>query len=415
MVQDGLLAPLRVLDLTDEWGYLCGRVLGDMGADVIKIEKPGGDPGRRLGPFYQNHSDPQKSLYWFAYNANKRGITLNIETAGGKDLLQELAKTADAVVESFPAGYMDRIGLGYEYLCRTRPAIIYTAITPFGQSGPYSSLKGSDIVVSSMSGLVYACGDPDKAPVRIPIPQSYLFAGIDGAIGTAIAYYHREVTREGQYVDVSAQAGMYWTAGPLTHWTLRKKALKREGQFRGGLSPISRQRHIWRCKDGHVAFQVYGGGTGAKNNSRLTQWMDEKGMASDFLRSMNWEKFSLPATDQELMDNIEEPIGRFFLSYTKAELEAEAMKRDIILLTVSDMKDVLASPQLKARDYWIKVEHPELDCSITYPGPWAKLSSHGWKMRFRAPLIGEHNEDIYGKELGLSRKEMVTLKESGVI
>jgi len=412
---EGLLDSLRVLDVTNEKGYLCGRMLADLGADVIKIERPGGDLGRRLGPFYHDIPDPEKSLYWFAYNANKRGVTLDIETTDGSELFKRLVMTADVIVESFPLGYMDKLGLGYEALSQINRGIIFTAISPFGQSGPYSSFKDSDIVLMSMGGYVYACGEPERAPLRIGFPQAYLFAGADAAAGTMIAYYHREITGEGQYVDVSAQDSIFWTAGPLTHWTLNRTILKREGQSRGGLSAKAKQRLIWPCKDGFIAFQIYGTQMGRKTNRNIVQWMDSEGMANDLLRGMDWATFDMSTVTQDFMDKIEEPIGRFFLLHPKAELEAEAVKRDIVLYLVSNMGDLPASPQLKARNYWVEVEHPELNASITYPGAWANISDYGWRMRFRAPLIGEHNEEIYCRELGLSKNELIAMKEAGII
>jgi crotonobetainyl-CoA:carnitine CoA-transferase CaiB-like acyl-CoA transferase len=162
------------LDLTDEKGFLCGRILGDLGVDVIKVEPPGGDPSRRIAPFYKDIPDPEKSLYWFAYNANKRGITLNIESEEGKEIFKKLVKTAHFVIESHSPGYMDSLGLGYPSLSRVNRAIILTSITPFGQAGPYASYKASDITEMGMCGLMYLCGDPDLPPARISFPQAYL-------------------------------------------------------------------------------------------------------------------------------------------------------------------------------------------------------------------------------------------------
>ena len=147
------------LDLTDEKGFLCGKILADLGADVIKIERPGGDPSRRIGPFWGDIADPEKSLYWFAYNSNKRGITLNIETADGKEIFKKLVKTSDFVIESFPPGYMETLGLGYSTLSNIKDGIILTSITPFGQTGPYRDYQASDIVVMGMAGMLYLTGD----------------------------------------------------------------------------------------------------------------------------------------------------------------------------------------------------------------------------------------------------------------
>src|ERR671923_1256029 len=150
----GLLAPFRVLDLTDELGFLCGKILGDLGADVIKIERPGGDPARKLGPFFKNQPDAEKSLYWFGFNNNKRGITLNLESPKGRDLFSRLAAKADFIIESFVPGYQDRLNIGYSAVKRINPRIIHTSITPFGQTGPYSKFLASDIEIMAMSGCM---------------------------------------------------------------------------------------------------------------------------------------------------------------------------------------------------------------------------------------------------------------------
>src|SRR5512136_445244 len=162
-----MLSPYRVLDLADEKGILCGKVLGDLGADVIAIEPPRGSPARLVGPYYHDEPDPEKSLFWFAYATSKRGVTLNIETDDGKDIFRRLVEKSDIVVETFHPGYLDSIGLGYQDLEKINPGVILVSITPFGQTGPYRDYKGPDIVVWGMSGMMYPIGDADRPPVRI--------------------------------------------------------------------------------------------------------------------------------------------------------------------------------------------------------------------------------------------------------
>jgi crotonobetainyl-CoA:carnitine CoA-transferase CaiB-like acyl-CoA transferase len=199
MTENTLLAPYRVLDLTDDKGFLCGKILADMGADVIKIEKPGGDLARNIGPFYHDIPDPEKSLSWFCYNINKRGITLDIESVDGKELFKRLVKDAHFVIESFPVGYMEKIGLGYKELEKTNPGIILTSISPFGQTGPYSNYKGSDITCMGMAVVMYLSGDPDRPPVRISSPQAFMCGSADAAAASLVAHYHRQRTGEGQW------------------------------------------------------------------------------------------------------------------------------------------------------------------------------------------------------------------------
>ena len=147
------------MDLTDEKGSVCGKILGDLGADVIKVEKPGGDPARRIGPFFHNTADPEKSLHWCSFNSSKRGITLNLHDPEGREIFHKLSNTADIIIESFPPGYMDKLGLGYAALSASNPRLIMTSITPFGQTGPYKDRKASDIAILAMSGLMSITGD----------------------------------------------------------------------------------------------------------------------------------------------------------------------------------------------------------------------------------------------------------------
>ncbi|MCP4683980.1 MAG: CoA transferase, partial [bacterium] len=182
----------RVLDLTDEKGHLCGKILGDFGADVIKIERPGGDPARNRGPFYKDIADPEKSLLWFAFNTSKKGITLDIASNDGQDIFKRLVKTADLVIESFEPGYLDRLGLGYADLEKIKPDIILTSITPFGQTGPHAHYKATDLVGVATGGLARILGDLGRAPVRMSCePQAYCQAGVHGAVGSMVAIYHR--------------------------------------------------------------------------------------------------------------------------------------------------------------------------------------------------------------------------------
>lgn len=255
-----VLESFRVLDLTDERGFLCGRILADLGADVIKVEKPGGEKARNIGPFYQNIPHPERSLYWFAYNLNKRGITLDIETKDGQEIFRRLAKTSDFVIESFPVGYMDKLGLGYSALSKLNPRLIMTSITPFGQTGPYKDCKASDIVCMAMGGLMYITGTPERPPVRITFPQAYLQASAHAAAATMIAHYYRETAGEGQHVDVSIQQCVTWgLANAIPLWELNQIILRRVGSYLSGRWTGTKQRLVWQCKDSYVLFVVMGG------------------------------------------------------------------------------------------------------------------------------------------------------------
>jgi len=408
-----VLSGCRALDLTDENGFLCGKILADLGVDVIKVEKPGGDPSRQRGPFWADTPHPEKSLYWFAYNSNKRGITLDIESTDGKEILKELVKTADFIIESFPPGFMDSLGLGYAALNSIKKGIILTSITPFGQAGPYRDYQTSDIVIMGMSGILYQTGDPDRPPVQMSLPQACLHAGADAAVGTMIAYYHREMSGEGQQVDISRQQSAAWfLANAIPLWELSGVTLKRAGAFRWTVN--STQRQVWQCKDGYVFFFMVGGRAGAKNFHELVSWMDSEGMANQYLHSVDWENLDMFKVSQDVVDRISQPIEEFFLAHTKKEIAREAVKRQISICPLSSMADLLSDTQLESRNFWVEIEHPELDTKITYPREFVKSSEGSCATRFRAPLIGEHNQEIYG-EVGLAKKELVALKQAGVI
>lgn len=412
---DMCLSPYRALDLTDEKGFLCGRILADLGCDVIKIEKPGGDRARSIGPFYHDIPDREKSLYWFAYNANKRGITLDIRTSDGQELFKRLVGTADFVIESFQPGYMDKLGLGYGELNSVNPGIIMISITPFGQSGPYSGFKSPDIVAMAMGGSMYVCGDEDRPPVRIGLSHSCLHAGAEGAAAGLIALYWREEAGEGQHVDVSMQECITWTLMIVQQtWDLTGMNASRAGVFRRLASGVLR-RNLWPCRDGHVSFMLLGGVQGVKTNRALVESMDSKGYASDFIKSVDWESLDMARATQKEVDRICEPIGKFFLAHTKNELYEEALKRHIQLYPVATARDIVEDVQLKSREFWVEIEHPNLATTILYPGPFVRFSHTPLGRQSHAPRVGEHNKEIYIDELGLSGDELVALSQGGVI
>jgi benzylsuccinate CoA-transferase BbsE subunit len=409
-----MLSHLRALDLTDDKGFLCGKILADLGVDVIKIERPGGDPSRFKGSFWGGQPDPEKNLYWFAYNINKRGITLDIEKTEGREIFRKLVGTADFVIESFPPGYLDKLGIGYKNF-NNHKKLIWASITPFGPEEPYRDYKGSDIVVMGMTGTLYQTGETDGSPVHVSVPQACLHAGADAAVGCMIAYYHREKTGEGQHVDVSMQQSAAWfQANAVPVWELNKAILKRAGAFRAGTSKNVGQRQVWPCKDGYVFFNVIGGRTGAKTLSALVSWMDREKMATEFLLHLDWDNFDMFTVTREEMDNISGPIGEFFMQHTGKELLEGAVKMGVSIGPLSSMHDLLTDKCLKEREFWTEIEHPELKTNITYPREFVRSSEVDCSTKFRAPLTGEHNEEIY-REIGISGKDSGYLKEKGII
>lgn len=417
---ESLMNGYRALDLTDEKGLLCGRILGGLGVDVIKIEKPGGDPARSIGPFYHDIPDPEKSLYWFFCNACKRGITLDIETVDGQEIFKRLVGTADFVIESFDPGYMENLGLGYSALSEINPRVIMTSITPFGQTGPYKDFKPSDMTVWAMGGMMFVTGYPDRPPVQVSHPQAYYFGGIHGAMGSMVAHYYRELAGEGQHVDVSIQQGCMLTLMNVAeYWDVNRVIMPRMSGiwFRPRPEPHGplRVKMFFRTKDdGWVIPLIMGGQAGIlKSNQELTNLAVEVGV--DELKGFDWTKFDGATISQEERSRIDELLSRFFETKTKQELMELAVEKGIVMAPVSDVRDLWESPHLAAREFWEKVEHPELGDAITYPGPPVKISKAPWRVTPRAPLIGEHNEEIYEKELGFSKEQLAVLKARRII
>jgi len=411
---DSLLGGFRALDLTDEKGFVCGKILAALGVEVINIEKPGGDPARGIPPFLHNTPHPEESLYWFAFNTDKRSITLNLEMSQGQDLFRKLVEKADFVLESFAPGYMDSLGLGYEALRQVDPRFIMTSITPFGQKGPYAQYKGSELTVSAMGGVLLTTGYPDRPPVREGPDSIYFHAGVAAALGTVIAHYHREITGEGQQVDVSLQeVAASRTFNNLVIWEFGKRLLKRSGGVRriGARST----RWIWQCKDGYIFWTLMPGKFGAPANRALSKWIDEDGLENPLNKVTNWDEFHPAAISREELDTYQEAIAKFFMNHTKKELVEEGLTRGINVAPVDCPADVIESHQLKARDYWVDLEHPESGITLSYPKHFFLSNQTENFVKRRAPLIGEYNEDIYVKELGLSSTEIAALKKASVI
>ena len=411
----GDLEGYRVLDLTDEKGVLCGKILADLGADVIKVEPPGGCCCRNIGPFYHDIPDPEKSLSFFAYNNNKRSITLNIECSTGKELFKELVKKSHFIIESFTlAGYLSGLGLGYEELAGINPSIVMVSISPFGRTGPYKDLRGSDLTVTAMSSLMYGFGDADRAPLRLSIEQSYCHAGAVAATGSLVAHYYRELTGEGQHVDVSMQEAMAWlNVFSIPRWMFDHYLMPRCGQYRA--HQRTNLRLIYPCKDGYISFFIGFSNLSGPSEETLVKIMRGEGVGDESMESVDWRKMDYDSMDQKDHDRWEQYHMEFFRRHTRADLLQLLKEKGVVLSPVEDPRNVFENEQLEARGFWEEVEHPELGDTIKYPGAFFKSNINQPMIRRRPPLIGEHNEEIYQGELGLSRDELAILKGSGVI
>ena len=419
---DSPLTPYRALDLTEGGFNWCGKVLADMGADVIKVEPVGGSGTRFRGPFYKDDPHPEKSLFWWAYCVNKRGITLDIESSDGRELFKKLAAKSDFILESFKPGYMDSLGLGYEALSADNPGLVMTSMTPFGQTGPYAHFKATDIVAWSMGGQQYASGNDDRPPVRVSFPQAELHGGAQGAAGTMTALWQRTKSGEGQQVDVSMQTSVIWTLMNATHHPpIMGNNMERAGGARKRNGHILRS--IFQCQDGYVVANIGGGGTAGRDITvpGLIQWMDEDGVKPDFMNDVDYSRYSAIDTalsgeeGAKLQQATQQALSDFLATKTKGEIYARALSHRLLMSPCNTVKDIRESIQLEARDFWLELYHPEVDAMVTYLGPYIKMGESPIQLRRAAPRIGQHNEDVYMGVLGIDRERLIHLKQVGVI
>ncbi len=332
---DGLLAPYRVLDLTDSRGLLCGKMLADLGADVVQVEPHGGSDARRIGPFYQDDPGVERSLFWWAHCANKRGISLDITTVDGVALLRRLVANADFLIESADPVQMASWGLSWPDLQGINPRLVMVSITAFGQDGPYADYLASDIVGMALGGFMHLTGDSDRPPLRVSMPQFYQHGSAAGAAGAMIAHTHRALTDEGQHVDVSCQQAVASTlAHAPQYWDLEQTVLRRMGAFRESAGGTF-TRINWPCKDGFVNFQPGGGTAGAARSvSSMLAWMTEEGMGSADLDAVNWEELGYGTARAEIMEQTVAAVAPFFMTHTRNELADGALERRILLFPV---------------------------------------------------------------------------------
>lgn len=415
-----LLKGFRMLDLADEKGALCGKIFADMGADVIKVEPPAGCSTRRIPPFLEDIPEPDRGLYALAYHAGKRSVTLNLASADGRAVMAELVKRADFIVESFPLGYLDSIGLGYERLNELNPRIIHASITPFGDKGPAKDYKAPDIVTWASGGMMFLMGEEGKPPLQMSQPQAGLHAGAEAAVASMIAHYPREIEGIGQHIVVDMQACVVWTlmneqAMPLLHGDY----LRRSGVFTGAIG--GRRKTVFRCKDGFVSGLLAGGAYLPSTNA-LIAWMKEEGAAPDWLTKEGGLKSLTPAgfmsaraEDLKELDMAEEALERFLMGKTKREIWQNILKRRILAAPVATAADIAADPQLKEREYFVEVEHRGLGRKITMPGAFAKLSKTPVGPAGAAPQIGEHNREVYCGLLAMKPEQLAELRAAGAV
>lgn len=404
-----MLTGVRVLDLSAEPGFLAGKVLGDLGADVVKLEPPGGDLRGRRAPYLGGRAEPERSLAWLALNTSKRGITLDLEADAGRDLFRRLIARFDVVLETATPGALAARGIGFEACCAAHPRLVWCSLTPFGSDGPRAGWRGADLVAVAMGGNLALTGHPDRPPVRCSMPMAYYHAGPEAALGIVMALSAREDTGRGQHVDVSLQETQLQSllSAPGQH-AHAPRPMKRTG------GRLGRTREIWAARDGWVSFGLRGGPARVPNLVATVAWMDEQGLAPAWLRDYDWPGFSHLSVSDEEIARLEDAFGAFFATKSMRELYEGALARRILLAPCNDAREIVEHAQLRSRDLFVTLDYPELGAAIEHPDFFARSDGGAIRIRRRAPRIGEHNAEIYS-ELGLGAAELEKLAAEGIV
>ena len=390
---------LKVLDLSEGIsGPYCTRLLAGWGAEVIKVERPGhGDCARSAGPFPNGVPHPEKSALSLYLNTGKKGITLNLHTATGIHLLMELVKDADVLVENFEPGVMHELGLDYAALEGINPRLVMTSITAFGQDGPYRDYKSSGIVGYAMGGQMWVCGQPDRAPLNSAIAIPEYFGGLYGYAGTMLALRYADETGRGQHVDVSILESLAASHQFTLTWPAYSNSLLVRPGWPGFRAPLS----FYACNDGYVNLRLQG-----VEMSFLAYLLDMPELADD-------PHFQTLEARAENMKVLEETVAGKLANMSKKDVFRTAGEWRALCGYVATPEDLLADPQYLAREFWVEIEHPAAG-KQTYPGAPVKMTETEWR-NGRAPLLGEHNEEIYCGRLGYGKDELARLRASGII
>ena len=394
-----LLSGLRVIDLTDQKAAFCTRLLADMGAYVIKIERPGGDASRNAGPFMGNEPHPEKSISFFYNNTGKSGITLNIEHKEGKKIFLALVKKNDVIVESFSPGYLDKLGLGFESLTRINTKIILASVTGFGQTGPRKDYKTCDLVASAFGGQMSVTGS--FKPLKHYGEQSYLTASLFAATGILLALRKRRMTGRGEHLDISIQEAV---ASTLEHVMVRffheNIIPKRQGSLHW-----DNLFHIFECRDGFIQITLF------DKWETFVEWMDSEGLAQDLLK----QDYLDETYRINRLDHIIKIIENWTKTHTVKELFELGQLMQFPWARVDSPQKVVESSQLKARGFFKDICPARNDIIKKCPGLPYQFGSKPNQSVARAPLTGEDNLNLYGKELGLSKEKLEELSSIGII
>jgi crotonobetainyl-CoA:carnitine CoA-transferase CaiB-like acyl-CoA transferase len=399
MLMPAALDDLRVLDISQGIaGSLCAKLLADFGADVIKVEQSGGECGRRMPPFAGGDAHPEKSLVFLLTNLNKRGITLNLDQPQGAEIFRELARGVDVVVESFSPGYLASLGLDHATLECQNPGLVTTSITPFGQTGPYRDYQGEEIVAYAMSGIMSISGTTDREPLKHGGFQAQYEAGFNGTLATLFTLVLRDATGTGQHVDVSVQEVVASTMvinQPFYTWTGGVQGRRRPfGTMFGNVMP---------CKDGYVVNQAGGGASW----DDVADFYGREELKDERFAEVNQRVIHGEALDELLIDAARDR--------TMAEMFKTASEKYRMLLgIVQTPADLADCAQLASRDFYEEVEHPAIG-KIKVPFTLWNMTETPARYRRPAPLLGQHNLEVYGEILGYTEDDVMRLRQSGVV
>ena len=402
--EDGILSGVKVLELAHApSGSFCAKLLADQGADTLKVEPPRrGDESRHEPPFIEGEPHPDRSTTFLALNTNKRGITLDLEDAAGRSLFLKLASDADVIIESFKPWHLNRLGLGHEKLSAENPEVILVSISYFGQDGPYSEYKGDDLIAQAMGGFLYAVTGPaDKPPMGTALQQMELTAGRNGAIAVMAALLRREQTGEGAHIDVSVIEAAISTPSMLIQ---NYSYLGRSPRRGGGDTFVMDGMHL-PTRDGEVTLTT--AGTGGRPMEVWAELLGEPRLLDP--------KFATRASRNENWKELRDLVAPKLMQWNNLDLMRETMARGLVIGLVQSPGQVVDSPHLAARGFFVELEHPEAG-TLKYPGPGFFFDGENPMQSTRAaPRLGEHNAEVYCGRLGLSNEELIRLQAAGVI
>ena len=400
----GILDDIKVLELTNNRsGAYCAKLVADQGADTLKVEPPGwGDQARHEPPFVGGEPHPDRGTLFLAFNTNKRGITLDLEQQAGRDLLLRLAANVDVVIESYPPGYLDQLGVGYSALKAANPGLLLVSITYFGQEGPYRDYQGNDLVSQATGGYLYAVtGSAHLPPMGTALEQMEITVARNGAIAIMMALFQRQETEEGQHIDLSTMEAAVSTPSGLLHpYSFTGRSPKRGGSDGNVMDGM----HL-PTKDGEVTLTT--AGTGGRPMEAWAEFLEEPGLQDP--------KFASRRGRMENWEELYELVAPKLAQWNNLDLMQETMVLGLVVGLVQSPQQVVESPHLEERGYFVEMDHPEVG-QLKYPGPGFLIDGvNPMETRYPAPRLGEHNVEVYSGQLGLSLEELGVLRAARVI